>query len=179
MELTQFVLFAWYTKLMSNWCCQQFPLRSTIWIYWFLCLCNISNKECMINRCSSCTGTNQLKRFIINLLLNPSMHNAVKWPNILCGVHTARFLKYVWPFYNIMHERVKWYNDDDGSICYIQWENTDHCYLIQHELDFNKDFTDEFNTSVFWCLIITLLNTIPFSSSHAKRTFNQEKGFYF
>ena len=21
-------------------------------------------------------------------------------------VHTARFLKYVWPFYNIMHERV-------------------------------------------------------------------------
>ena len=142
MELTQFVLFAWYTKLMSNWCCQQFPLRSTIWIYWFLCLCNISNKECMINRCSSCTGTNQLKRFIINLLLNPSMHNAVKWPNILCGVHTARFLKYVWPFYNIMHERVKWYNDDDGSICYIQWENTDHCYLIQHQLDFNKDFTD-------------------------------------
>ena len=24
-----------------------------------------------------------------------------------CGVNTARFLKYVWPFYNIMHERVK------------------------------------------------------------------------
>ena len=24
-----------------------------------------------------------------------------------CGVHTAKFLKYVWPFYNIMHERVK------------------------------------------------------------------------
>ena len=23
-----------------------------------------------------------------------------------CGVNTARFLKYVWPFYNIMHERV-------------------------------------------------------------------------
>ena len=42
---------------------------------------------------------------------NPFMHNVVKWPNILsesCGVHTARFLKYVWPFYNIMHERVKW-----------------------------------------------------------------------
>ena len=34
----------------------------------------------------------------------------VKWPNILqisCGVNTTRFLKYVWPFYNIMHERVK------------------------------------------------------------------------
>ena len=25
-----------------------------------------------------------------------------------CGVNTARFLKYVWPFYNIMHERVKY-----------------------------------------------------------------------
>ena len=38
------------------------------------------------------------------------MHNVVKWPNILktsCGVNTTRFLKYVWPFYNIMHERVK------------------------------------------------------------------------
>ena len=38
------------------------------------------------------------------------MCNAVKWPNILqksCDVNTARFLKYVWPFYNIMHESVK------------------------------------------------------------------------
>ena len=37
------------------------------------------------------------------------MQNVVKWPNILlksCSVHTARFVKYVWPFYNIMHERV-------------------------------------------------------------------------
>ena len=41
---------------------------------------------------------------------NPFMHNVVKWPNIFkksCGVNTARFLKYVWPFYNIMHEKVK------------------------------------------------------------------------
>ena len=38
------------------------------------------------------------------------MHNVLKWPDILlksCGVHTARFLKYVWLFYNIMDERVK------------------------------------------------------------------------
>ena len=38
------------------------------------------------------------------------MHNVVKWPNILLkfyGVNTARFLKYVWPFYNIMHEKIK------------------------------------------------------------------------
>ena len=37
------------------------------------------------------------------------MHHVVKWPNVLqksCGVHTARFLKYVSPFYKIMHERV-------------------------------------------------------------------------
>ena len=41
------------------------------------------------------------------------MQDVVKWPNILqksCGVHTARFLKYVWSFYNIMHERVKPYH---------------------------------------------------------------------
>ena len=45
----------------------------------------------------------------IKRLLNPFMHNVVKWPDILqksCGVDTARFLKYVWPFYNIMHERL-------------------------------------------------------------------------
>ena len=41
--------------------------------------------------------------------VNPFMHNVVKWPNILqisCGENTARILKYVWPFYNIMHEGV-------------------------------------------------------------------------
>ena len=39
---------------------------------------------------------------------NAFMHNIVKWPNILqnsYGANTARFLKYVWPIYN-MHERV-------------------------------------------------------------------------
>ena len=44
--------------------------------------------------------------------INPFMHNVVKWPNMLwksCDVNTARFLKYIWPFYNIMHERVKLY----------------------------------------------------------------------
>ena len=42
--------------------------------------------------------------------INCFMHNVVKWPNIFqksCGVNTARFLKYVWPFYNILHKRVK------------------------------------------------------------------------
>ena len=46
--------------------------------------------------------------------VKPFMYNVVTRPNILqksCGVHTARFLKYVWSFYNIMHERVK--NDID------------------------------------------------------------------
>ena len=41
---------------------------------------------------------------------NPFIHNVVKWSNILlksCEVYTARFLKYFWPFYSIMHERVK------------------------------------------------------------------------
>ena len=32
---------------------------------------------------------------VIGKPINPFMHNFVKWP------------KYVWPFYNIMHERVK------------------------------------------------------------------------
>ena len=38
------------------------------------------------------------------------MHNIGKWSNILqkyCGVHNASFFKYVWPFFDIIHERVK------------------------------------------------------------------------
>ena len=37
------------------------------------------------------------------------MHNVEKWPNILkksSGVKTARFLKYNWPFFSNMYERV-------------------------------------------------------------------------
>ena len=40
------------------------------------------------------------------------MHNVVKWPNIFkksCGIHTVRFFKYDWPFYNKMHDRVNGY----------------------------------------------------------------------
>ena len=40
-------------------------------------------------------------------IYNPFMHSVAKWPNMLsklCGVYTARFLKYVWPFSN-MHEK--------------------------------------------------------------------------
>ena len=43
-------------------------------------------------------------------IVNPFMRNSGKWPNILlrsCRVNTARFLKYVWSFFNIKHERVK------------------------------------------------------------------------
>ena len=42
-------------------------------------------------------------------LFNSLFHNVEKWPNILlksCGVHTARFLKYVWPFFNIFQQRL-------------------------------------------------------------------------
>ena len=47
------------------------------------------------------------------------MHNVVKWPNILqksCGV---KILKYVWPFYNIMHERVNGSNSNADSSCTV------------------------------------------------------------
>ena len=38
------------------------------------------------------------------------MHNNEKWPNSLensCAMKTARFWKYVWPFFSIMHESGK------------------------------------------------------------------------
>ena len=43
-------------------------------------------------------------------IFNAFIHNVEKWPNILlksCGVNTAKFLKYVLPFFNIRNERVK------------------------------------------------------------------------
>ena len=58
----------------------------------------------------------------VGWLINPFMHNVVKWPNILwksCGVNTAGFLKYIWPFYNIMHERVK-----KLSLMIKKWQTT-------------------------------------------------------
>ena len=41
---------------------------------------------------------------MLKYYVNPVMQNAEKWLNIIlksCGVHTARFLKYAWPFLNI------------------------------------------------------------------------------
>ena len=38
------------------------------------------------------------------------MHNVGKGPSILqksCGIHTAKFLQYIWPFFKVMHERIK------------------------------------------------------------------------
>ena len=43
-------------------------------------------------------------------MFNPCIHNFEKWLNTLqksCGVHTAKCLKYVWSFFNIMNERAK------------------------------------------------------------------------
>ena len=61
------------------------------------------------------------------------MHNIVKWPNILqksCGVHTASFLKYVSPFYNIMHERVK--NNKNKNNILPDGYTMDHGLLYLH-----------------------------------------------
>ena len=38
------------------------------------------------------------------------LHNVEEWPNIIlksCDVNTAKFLKYVRPFLNVMHETIK------------------------------------------------------------------------
>ena len=46
----------------------------------------------------------------LGFLINSSMHNVKMWPNILLessDVNIARFLKYVWSFFNNVHERVK------------------------------------------------------------------------
>ena len=50
-----------------------------------------------------------LKMEKIKEIFNLFMHNVEKWPNTLlkfCSVNTVRYLKYVWLFLNIIHERV-------------------------------------------------------------------------
>ena len=40
--------------------------------------------------------------------------NGEKWPKILlnsCDVNTTMFLKHVWPFFSIMNEKIKPYQD--------------------------------------------------------------------
>ena len=47
-----------------------------------------------------------------NVEIHPFMHNVESWPNILpkpCGLNIAGFLTYVWPYFNIMNERIKYY----------------------------------------------------------------------
>ena len=42
------------------------------------------------------------------LTLSTFIRNVEKWSNILlksCGVNTARFVKYVWPFFKIIYEK--------------------------------------------------------------------------
>ena len=88
---------------------------SYIWQGYLICFWN-GTKEFNGHTCHSkkkiLSLLEHLKTFNLKALrtFNPFMHNVVKWPNILwkpCGIHTARFLKHVWPFYNIIHERVK------------------------------------------------------------------------
>ena len=45
--------------------------------------------------------------------------------------HTARFLKYVWPFYNIMHERVKLLR-----ILYISYQNV-AAFIVANIININ------------------------------------------
>ena len=44
-----------------------------------------------------------------NTGFNSFMQNVEKWPKIIkksCGAHSARLLRYVWPFFNVMHEKI-------------------------------------------------------------------------
>ena len=61
-------------------------------------------------------------KIIVPIIFNLSMPNIEKRQNITiksCGVHIARFLEYVWPVFNIMHEvlRPTWLDWFDLQIC--------------------------------------------------------------
>ena len=50
--------------------------------------------------------------FSTKININPFIYNVEKWSNIRrksCFVNASRFLKYVWPFFNIIHESIKFF----------------------------------------------------------------------
>ena len=65
------------------------------------------------------------------------MHNVKKRPNLILkspSVHIARFLKYIRPFFNTMHEKVyvcKWKTNDDRFQNYFG--------KMESEISSNKD----------------------------------------
>ena len=60
--------------------------------------------------CSSCVTVVELQHvFFIYFCFKPFLNYAGKWPNILLkfyGVHTTRFLKFVWSFFTIIQGMV-------------------------------------------------------------------------
>ena len=90
-----------YQILTEKHLCRSLPFRHR--------LATLS-KKIFWQKCLPVKFGKLFRKVILESTFNPFMHNIVKWPNILqksCSVHTARFLKYVWPFYNIMHDTVK------------------------------------------------------------------------
>ena len=84
------------------------------WVKWVKC----SNRFWKIDSAFDLFQTNQVGLYgwkTCREWLNPFIHYFKKWSNMLlksCSLNTARFLKYVWPFFNIMNERinlVRWY----------------------------------------------------------------------
>ena len=53
-----------------------------------------------------------------------------------CGVHVARFLKLVYPFFNIMHERVNWWK---WSFWY-EYLTYKQLHLMFHSLGFSNSW---------------------------------------
>ena len=60
------------------------------------------------------------------------------------GVHTARFLKYVWPFYNIMHERVKIFY----FFYYLFW-------IFNNKIAHRSSLRDGFPSCLSWIIILS------------------------
>ena len=72
------------------------------------------------------------------------MH-AENWTNILTsGIQIARFLKYVWTFFNIMHERIELYNVDIlqfSSVIRQKGESQNGCYKKTKHAKFSEKGT--------------------------------------
>ena len=73
---------------------------------------------------------------ILRSLRYPSKCNIEKWLKKTCGVHTARFLEYVWPFFNIMQERVNSKNIfiNPLSASPIKWSHSNNLLAAADEL---------------------------------------------
>ena len=101
---------------------------------------------------------------LLRKMINPFSHNVEKWLKILlkyCDVNIARFFKYVWPFFNVMHEGVKQRNSFIKLILYLCFT----CYnstteRVEKDMKYVQSCQQRYHNDASDVVLVSLLLTL-------------------